>query len=191
MNETSFFPSHRVVSGYVFRSGLSWKLRNFKNGCHFGVSANFLPGSSTGIWRYYQDSHGKALCSALMIGFLTQILTKLRRLKILIHFLKMVPSSVKQLTIFSADMVIQQWHIYTYSLMIIPWIVLELLRKMCLFHLNMNIEGRVCRHSVTSSETSSAWEICFMHTLHMVFPFMISNWSYTEQVKKIEKWRNF
>ena len=26
---------------------------------------------------------------------------------------------------------------------------------MCRFHLNMNIEGRVCRHSVTSSETSS------------------------------------
>ena len=33
---------------------------------------------------------------------------------------------------------------------------------MCLFHLNMNIEGRFCRHSVTSSETSSAWEIFFM-----------------------------
>ena len=26
-----------------------------------------------------------------------------------------------------------------------------------------------------------------MHNLHMVFPFMMSNWSYTEQVKKIEK----
>ena len=62
---------------------------------------------------------------------------------------------------------------------------------MCLFHLNMNIEGRVCRHSVTSSETSSAWEMFFMHNLHMVFPFMMSNWSYTEQVKNFEKWRNF
>ena len=62
---------------------------------------------------------------------------------------------------------------------------------MCLFHLNMNIEGRICRHSVTSSDTSSAWEIFFMHDLHMVFPFMMSNWSYTEQVKKFEKWRNF
>ena len=59
------------------------------------------------------------------------------------------------------------------------------------FHLNMNIEGRVCRHSVTSSETSSAWEIFFMHDLHMVFPFMMSNWSYTEQVKKFVKWQNF
>ena len=28
-------------------------------------------------------------------------------------FLNMVTSSVKQLPIFSADMVIQQWHIYT------------------------------------------------------------------------------
>ena len=106
-------------------------------------------------------------------------------------FLNMVSSSIKELTILSAGMVIQQWHIYTWSLMIIPWIVLELSRKMCLFHLNMNIEGRVCRHSVTSSETSSAWEIFFMHNLHMVFPFMMFNWNYTEQVKKIEKWRNF
>ena len=106
-------------------------------------------------------------------------------------FLNMVTSSMKQLTIFSADMVIQQWHIYTSSFMIIPWIVLELSRKICLFHLNMNIEGRVCRHSVTSSETSSAWEIFFIHNLHMVFPFMMSNWSYTEQVKIFEKWRNF
>ena len=62
---------------------------------------------------------------------------------------------------------------------------------MCRFHLNMNIEGRVCRHSVTSSETSSAWEIFFMHNLHMVFPFMMPNCSYTEQVKKFEKWQNF
>ena len=106
-------------------------------------------------------------------------------------FSNMVTSSMKQLTIFSADMVIQQWHIYTSSLMIIPWIFLELSWKMCLFNLNMNIEGRVCRHFVTSSEMSSAWEIFFMHNLHMVFPFMMSNWSYTEQVKKIEKWRNF
>ena len=106
-------------------------------------------------------------------------------------YLNMVTSSMKQLTMFSTDMVIQQWHIYTSSFMIIPWIVLELSRKMCLFHLNMNIEGRVCRHSVTSSETSSAWEIFFIHNLHMVFPFMMSNWSYTEQVKNFEKWRNF
>ena len=56
---------------------------------------------------------------------------------------------------------------------------------MCLFHLNMNIESRVCRHSVTSSETLSAWEIFFMHNLHMVFPFILSNWSYTEQVKNL------
>ena len=31
----------------------------------------------------------------------------------------------------------------------------------------------------------------FTHNLHMVFPFMMFNWGYTEQVKKIEKWRNF
>ena len=86
MNETSFFPSHQVISRYVFRLGLSWKLRNFKNGCHFGASANFLAGSGTGIWRYNQDSHGQALCSAFMIGFLAQILTKLRWLKNLTHF---------------------------------------------------------------------------------------------------------
>ena len=102
-------------------------------------------------------------------------------------FLNMVTSSMKQLTVFSADMVIQQWHIYTWSLMIIPRIILELSRKMCLFHLNMNIEGRFCRHSVTSSETSSAWEIFFMHNLHMVFPFLMSNWSYTEQWRKVTK----
>ena len=59
---------------------------------------------------------------------------------------------------------------------------------MCLFHLNMSIEGRVCRHSVTSSETSSAWEIFFMP---MVFPFLMSNCSYIEQVKFFKKWRNF
>ena len=86
MNDTSFYSSHRVVSRYVFRLGLSWKLRNFKNCCHFGGGAKFLPGSSSGIWRCNQDSHGHALCSALMIGFLAQILTKLRRLKILTHF---------------------------------------------------------------------------------------------------------
>ena len=67
---------------------------------------------------------------------------------------------------------------------------------MCLFHLNMNIEDRVCRHSVTSSETSSAWEIFFVHNLHMVFPFMMSNWSYTEQVHTgtadpFHMWTNF
>ena len=33
-----------------------------------------------------QNSHGQALCSALMIGFLAYILTKLRRFKILTHF---------------------------------------------------------------------------------------------------------
>ena len=35
-----------------------------------GGGANFLPGSGTGIRRYNQDSHGQALSSALMIGFL-------------------------------------------------------------------------------------------------------------------------
>ena len=58
---------------------------------------------------------------------------------------------------------------------------------MCLFHLNMNIEGQFCRHSVTSS----AWEIFFMPNLHMVFPFLMSNWSYIEQVKKFKKLQNF
>ena len=55
----------------------------------------------------------------------------------------------------------------------------------------MNINGWLCRHSVTSSRTSSAWEIFFMHTLHMVFPFMMSNWSYTEQVKKLKSDETF
>ena len=36
--------------------GLSWKLRNFKNGCHFGVGVNFLPGSGTGIWRVIEKN---------------------------------------------------------------------------------------------------------------------------------------
>ena len=106
-------------------------------------------------------------------------------------FLNMVSTSIKQLTILSAGMVIQQWHIYTKNLMIIPWIVLELSRKMCLFHLNMNIEGRFCRHFVTSSDTSSAWEISFMPNLHMVFPFLMSNWGYIEQANIFKRWRNF
>ena len=55
----------------------------------------------------------------------------------------------------------------------------------------MNIEGQFSRHSVTSSETSSAWEIFFMPNLHMVFPFLMSNWGYIEQVKFFQKWRNF
>ena len=63
--------------------------------------------------------------------------------------------------------------------------------KMFQFRLNMNIEGRLCRHSVTSSVTSSAWEIFFMHNVLMVFPFLMSNWSYIEQVTFLKKWRNF
>ena len=54
---------------------------------------------------------------------------------------------------------------------------------MCQFHLNMNVEGRFCRHSLTSSVTSSAWEIFSRHNLHMVYPYPMSNWSYIEQVK--------
>ena len=54
---------------------------------------------------------------------------------------------------------------------------------MCQFHSNMNTEGWLCRLTVTSSVTSSAWELFFMHNLHMVFPFLLVNWSYIEQVK--------
>ena len=97
-------------------------------------------------------------------------------------FLNMVTSLTKQLTIFSTGMLIEQWHIYTWRLMILPQIVLELSRKMCQFHLNMNTEGWLCRLSVTSSVTSSACELFFMHNLHMVFPFLMSNWTYIEQV---------
>ena len=34
------------------------------------VGGNFLSRCGTGFWRYNQDSHGQALWSALMIGFL-------------------------------------------------------------------------------------------------------------------------
>ena len=43
MNNTSFLPSHRVAYRSVFRLRLSWELRNFNNGCHFGVKWTFYP----------------------------------------------------------------------------------------------------------------------------------------------------
>ena len=55
----------------------------------------------------------------------------------------------------------------------------------------MNIEGWLCRHTATSSVTSSSWKIFFTHTLHMFFSFLISNWSYIEYIKIFAKWRNF
>ena len=81
MNNASIVPSHGVVYRSLFRWELSWKLRNHKNGLHFGVRVNFLLGNGPGIWIYNQDSREQALCSVLMIGFLAQLLTKLRWFK--------------------------------------------------------------------------------------------------------------
>ena len=64
---------------------------------------------------------------------------------------------------------------------------------MCHFNLNMNTEGWLCCIFVTSSVTSSAWDLFFMHNLHMVFPFLKSCWSYIEQVnflKREDIWRS-
>ena len=187
-----FFPSHRVVNRYVFRLGLSWKLRNFENGCHFGGGVNFFPEvalESEDITKIATTQASRMFCTYDWLPSLN--INEVTMVQNFDTFLNMVTSSMKQLTIFSTGMVIQQWYIYTISLMIIPRIVLVLSRKMCQFNLNMNTEGRLCRHSVTSSLTSTVWEIFFKHNLHMVFPFLMSNWSYAEQVNFCKKWRKF
>ena len=103
-------------------------------------------------------------------------------------FLKMVTSSMKQLTILSAGMVIQQWHLYTSSLMIKPWIVLELSRKFVPISFKHEYRRPILSSLCDVIRDVISMRNIFMPNLHMVFPFLMSNWSYIEQVKK---WRNF
>ena len=45
---------------------------------------------------------------------------------------------------------------------------------------NMNIEGHLCRHVVTSTVTSSIWNCFHFDNLHMVFSYTMSNLGYIE-----------
>ena len=53
------------------------------------------------------------------------------------------------------------WYICTPSLIMIPFFVFQLWRKMLIFYLYMNIEGRLWDHPVTSWMTSSPWKNTF------------------------------
>ena len=51
-------------------------------------------------------------------------------------------------------------------------------RKMWRFHLNMNIEGPLWRHAVTSSVTSSTSKVLFLGYFRTVFRYLMSKWTY-------------
>ena len=49
---------------------------------------------------------------------------------------------------------------------------------------------QLCRHTVTSSGTSSIWNCFYLDNLHMVFPYLMSIWVYNENCE-ILKFENF
>ena len=106
-------------------------------------------------------------------------------------------SSMTTSTLALTDLVTYSWCIFTPCLMMIHSLVFDSSWKMSWFCLCMNKEGRLWCHTFTSSLAQSNESHIFLDNLHMVFPYLIPNWSYiayfvilkTDEI--LRSWRTF
>ena len=96
-------------------------------------------------------------------------------------FLDIMTPSMTSSVQLSTGIITWPGYIYTHSLVILSSSVLELLRKMWQFQLNMIIEGRLCRHAVKSLVTSSLWNSFSW----MIYILSFYTWCQIEAMLKI------
>ena len=133
----------------------------FRNCHHFGVRARFKTGSCNRSWVLHQDRPCYSLHFEILFHVLAPILRELWLFQNMTYFVISWPSYLTFDLKKTIGFCVMVDYICGHSSVMIGQKLWPVSRKIWQFHLNMNIEGRLWRHAVTSSVTSSTSKIFF------------------------------
>ena len=158
---------------------LSKIFRNFQNGSHFEVRANFLTGSCPGSWILHQDRPCHSLYFEILFNVLAQILKELWLFQNLTYILMSWPSYV------TFDLQKLWGCVLTYPSYVDQvwwWLVknCDLYRGKC----DISFKNEYRRHTLTWPcdviGDVIIMKIILVDDLHTLFWYLLSNWGYIE-----------